>query len=113
MEDTIRVLRTDEIQKVWFGRPSGHRHHRLAMQLADGTVLIFPEAVVAAIVRAYTGVKNHPTRRAVELQATEAVNRKKDFARHQLLETDRSEQEIAALLADLLSAAEMSRSESA
>ena len=113
MKNTIRVLRTDEIQKTWFGRPSGHRHHRLAMQLADGTVFVFPEAVVAAIVRAYTAVKTHPSRRAVELQTTEAVNRKKDFARHQLLETERSEQEIVALLADLLSAAEMSRRESA
>ncbi|NOZ57575.1 MAG: hypothetical protein GXO73_12395 [Calditrichaeota bacterium] len=111
MSEKVRVLHTDEIRKIWFGRPTGHRHFRLAMQLADGEILVFPEAPVAALVRAYVDVKTHPTRRAVELEAREAQNRKKDFAAIQLLETDRDEGEIQTFLSDLLAAAEASHDE--
>ncbi len=111
MVTKTRVLRTDEISKIWFGRPSGHRHFRLAIQLADGEILVFPEAPVAALVRAYIDVKTHPTKRAVELEARSVPGRKRDYAPTQLLETDRAENEIQEYLAELLTGSEASHNE--
>lgn len=66
--------------------PEGHRHLRTTVELADGTELVFQEAAVANIVRAYVGVKTHPLRKRVVLRGERLAERKEGYAEWQLLE---------------------------
>ena len=56
------IIRNEDIVRVTAEIPEGHRHLRTTVVLADGTELVFQEAAVANIVRAYVGVKTHPRR---------------------------------------------------
>jgi hypothetical protein len=64
----IRIIRNEDVTKVLVGPPEGHKHLRIAMKLKNGQVLIFQEATIANILRAYTTVKTHPKIRALELE---------------------------------------------
>jgi len=88
-----RVYRNEDVRRLIAFIPEGHTHIRLVVELKDQT-LILQEATVAAIVRAYVSVATHPLRRAVELRLTELEERKPLYARHQLVETSRSEAEV-------------------
>ncbi len=74
------------IRRILYGHPLGHKHSRLVVELKDGRRLVFSEATVANIVRAYISVVTHPTHTAVELVAACPPLRKEGFAEHQLLE---------------------------
>jgi hypothetical protein len=72
--------------------------------LRDGTTLIFQEATIANISRAYITLKTHPNIKAQELK-TEALTeeqRKEGYATHQLIETSRDTVEVEAELAEIL-----------
>ena len=56
------------------------------MSLTDGTELVFQEATIANIVRAYVSVKTHPATTRIELQGGAVAERKEWFAEWQLLE---------------------------
>ena len=98
-------MRNRDIRKVLLGVPAGHKHFRLAVELADDKVLIFSEAAIANIVRAYICVKTHPIKRAVELKAVKLTAHpelKKGYSEYQLLETSRDEEEIVKELSELI-----------
>ena len=57
----IRFIRNGDVDRVLIGVPEGHKHLRLCAKLKDGFVLVFQEATVANILRAYTTIKTHPT----------------------------------------------------
>lgn len=82
------IIRNEDIVRVTAEIPGGHRHLRTTVELADGTELVFQEAAVASIVRAYVGVKTHPVRRRVVLRGELLAERKEGYAEWQLLEEE-------------------------
>ena len=66
------------------------------IEFTDGNTIFLQQAVVDAIIRAYTSVALHPTRKATELilHHLPASLRKEGFAKWQLIESHRSETEV-------------------
>jgi len=100
----IRIIRNEDVEKVLMGVPNGHKHLRICMKLKNGTFLIFQEATIANISRAYVALKTHPSLQAYELKIKilNEEQRKEEYATHQLIETPRSSSEINAELKEIL-----------
>ena len=94
-EKDIHIIRNDDVIRIIAFIPPGHHHTRLLIELGD-RVLVLQEATVSALVRAYVNVALHPTRKVYEcLTKTMSKKEKKlGFARIQLLETNRTEEEV-------------------
>jgi len=58
--DHIRIIRNEDIETVLIGVPKGHKHLRVCMKLKDNSAMIFQEATIANILRAYVTIKTHP-----------------------------------------------------
>jgi len=104
----IHVIRNEDVDQVLIGTPEAHKHLRVCMKLKNGSILIFKEATVANISRAYITMKTHPNIQAQELKMkllTEE-SRKEGYATHQLLETRRKNRGIKKELKELLEKAE-------
>ena len=107
METPVTIFRNQDVEEVLLGAPAGHRHLRIALKTTEGT-LVFHEATIANIVRAYVTLKTHPTKRALRLRQKELVGKKSGFDAHQLMEEDEKEQgqrsasQIESALAALL-----------
>lgn len=80
------ILRNEDIKELIVEIPEGHKHLRTTIILRDGTELIFQEATIANLVRAYTTVKTHPTIKKVNLKGKKIAERKDGYAEWQLLE---------------------------
>jgi len=74
------------IREVVLEVPEGHTPLRTSVLLRDGTELIFQEATIANIARAYITMKTHPQRTAMRLKGKTLQDRKPGFADYQLLE---------------------------
>lgn len=83
-----RVIRNEEVAEVALEVPEGHAHLRAVIRLADGSELVFQEATVANLVRAYVSIKTHPQRRRTRLVGRRMTGRKPGFAEWQLVEED-------------------------
>ena len=79
-------IRNEDIQEVTVGIPEGHRHIRTCIVLRDGTELVFREAAVANILRAFVTVKTHPAKTFVRLTGKTMEQRKEGYAEWQLVE---------------------------
>jgi hypothetical protein len=79
-------IRNDQVLSLVAEIPAGHRHLRTTLQLADGSSITLQEATMAAMVRAYLGVKTHPTRQMVAMRGERLPERKDGFADWQLVE---------------------------
>lgn len=92
---SVKVYRNEDVKRIVAFIPPGHRHLRLLIELED-QVIVLQEASVAAIVRAYIDVVTHPSRKAVEMisKRMSGNERKPGYAEFQLVETDRSEDEV-------------------
>ncbi len=95
-QTNIRVYRNTDIRRVIAYIPPGHTHTRVLIETKDGNIIVFQEATIAGIVRAYVNVALHPQRRVIELvsKTLKPMEKKQGFARSQLIETDRNEQEV-------------------
>ncbi len=82
------IFGTEEVTGLVAEIPPGHRHLRTTLILADGSMLTFQEATVAAIVRAYTTVKTDPLKTRVELKGCAVPGRKSGYAEWQLMEEE-------------------------
>lgn len=80
------ILRNEDIKELIVEIPEGHKHLRTTIILHDSTELIFQEATIANLVRAYTTVKTHPTIKKVNLKGKKIAERKDGYAEWQLLE---------------------------
>ena len=96
------IIRNCDVQRVLIGIPKSHKHLRVAIFLNDNTILVFHEATMANIVRAFITVKTHPLAEAVELQSTKLKQRKKGFAEYQLLEIERPAKDISEELLNII-----------
>ncbi len=79
-------IANEDIREVKAEIPPGHRHIRTKVSLHDGTEIVFQEATVANIVRAYISLKTDPVRSSVRLVGKKVAERKKGYAEWQLLE---------------------------
>jgi len=100
----LEVIRNQDIKRVLIGKSKGHKHLRTCIQLKNGTNLVFQEATIANISRAYITLKTHPHIRALELETKMANTEKlkEGYAKHQLLETPKTYEKIEEELENLL-----------
>lgn len=100
----IQLIRNEDVSRVLIGVPEGHKHLRICLELKNARTLVFQEATVANILRAYTTIKTHPSVRARELKmkTLTAEQPKEDYATHQLLETPKKDEKIQKELSELL-----------
>ena len=87
----IRPIANEQVQQILCGTPSGHKHLRFFIQ-TEQQCLIFSEATIANLVRAFVTLKTHPVKKAIRLVQATPPLRKIDFAAIQLLEEDGSEE---------------------
>lgn len=80
------ILHNEDIRELITEVPEGHKHLRTTIILQDGTELVFQEATIANLVRAYTTVKTHPTIKKVILKGKRLEERKNGYAEWQLIE---------------------------
>jgi len=102
--DHIRIIRNEDIERVLIGVPKGHKHLRVCMKLKNNSAMIFQEATIANILRAYITIKTHPKIQAQELKmhVLGETSQKQGYALHQLLEIPRSQEEIEEELTEFL-----------
>lgn len=79
-------LSNEDVREVMVEMPEGHRHIRTRIRLADGSEIVFQEATMANIVRAFISVKTHPMTRSVRLTGRKIEDAKSGYASWQLLE---------------------------
>ncbi len=79
-------IRNEDIKEILVEIPEGHKHIRTVITLQDGSELVFQEAAVANITRAYITVKTHPQKKSVKLKGTNVHEKKAGYADWQLLE---------------------------
>lgn len=92
----IRIIRNEDIEKVLIGVPKGHKHLRVCMKLRNNSSIVFQEATIANILRAYVTIKTHPkiTTQELKMHVVGETSQKQGYALHQLLEISRSQEEI-------------------
>jgi len=83
-----KILANADIREIELSVPEGHQHLRTVIRLRSGEEIVLQEATVANLVRAYVGIKTHPSRTSCRLtgRSLEEKERKRGFAEWQLLE---------------------------
>ncbi len=84
------VFQNEDVEAVSVEIPEGHAHLRMTFVLRDGQELVFQEATIANVVRAYVTIKTHPTIRKMFLKGGKIAKRKRGFAEWQLVESAQS-----------------------
>jgi len=80
------IIKNEDIREVVLEVPEGHEHIRTTIQLNDGSELVFQEASMANLVRAYITIKTHPTRTGLKLKCVRLTDKKAGYADWQLVE---------------------------
>ena len=80
------ILKNEDVKELITEIPEGHKHVRTTIIFNDGTEMIFQEATIANLVRAYIKVKTHPILNKIILKGTKLTDRKVGYAEWQLLE---------------------------
>jgi len=102
MGSELRLYRNEDVCRIIAFIPRGHMHVRVLLEFCDGLKIVLQEATVSALVRAFLDVLLHPRRRAVELHKALVDDRKPGYARHQLVESGRGEEEVLTYVEKLL-----------
>ncbi len=79
-------IANEDVSEAFVEVPAGHKHIRTRILLQDGSELIFQEATIANIVRAYITLKTDPSKTAVRMKGRKIGDRKKGYAEWQLIE---------------------------
>ena len=82
------IIRNEDIKELTAEIPQGHRHIRTTIVLQDGRELVFQEAAMANLLRAYITVKTHPVKEKVILKGRKIEDRKDGYAEWQLVEEE-------------------------
>lgn len=98
----LKIYRNEDVKSIIVGIPGPqHKHIRAVIQTDDQSI-VFQEATLAALVRAYTSVKNHPSTRAVKLEGTYPEDLKPGYARWQLVDSGQPDHRVEKELERLL-----------
>jgi len=76
----------EEIKEILVEIPEGHQHIRTKITLKDDTELVFQEATIANLTRAFITVKTHPQKASVKLKGRQLTGKKAGYADWQLIE---------------------------
>ena len=79
-------IKNEDIKEILVEIPEGHQHIRTKITLKDDTELVFQEATIANLTRAYITVKTHPQKESVKLKGRHVTGKKADYADWQLTE---------------------------
>ena len=79
-------ITNDMVKEVLMDVPAGHKHIRTRIIFQDNTEIIFQEATIANVARAYVTLKTHPQKSCIRLTGRNLRERKQGFADWQLLE---------------------------
>lgn len=79
-------IRNEDIKEILVEIPEGHKHIRTKITLQDGTELVFQEATIANLTRAYITVKTHPQKESLKLKGKQVTGKKAGYADWQLIE---------------------------
>lgn len=82
-------IRNEDILELTAEIPEGHKHVRTTLMFEDGRNVIFQEATIANLVRAFLTVKTHPLKNRVTLIGKKIEERKAGYAEYQLVELER------------------------
>jgi len=91
-----KIIRIDDIKRLIAFIPKEHVHIRILLELNDGSFIVFQQALIDALVRAYVSVSLHPTKYAVELirKRLDKKTKKPGFVSLQLIESSRNENKV-------------------
>jgi hypothetical protein len=76
----------EDIKEILVEIPEGHKHIRTKITLQDDTELVFQEATIANLTRAYITVKTHPQKKSLKLKGKQVTGKKAGYADWQLIE---------------------------
>ena len=62
------IIKNEDIREIIIEVPAGHKHLRAFLVLEDGTEIVFQEATIANLARAYVDLKTHPIKEKVSLK---------------------------------------------
>lgn len=82
------IVRNEDVKELILEVPEGHTHLRLSLVLHDGSEMVFQEATVANLVRAYVSLKTHPRKKKLRMKGKKLERRKEGYAEWQLLEAE-------------------------
>ena len=104
------VIRNEDVEEILIGVPKNHKHLRVCLKIKDKT-LIFQEATIANLVRAYITIKTHPNVKALKLERKimSETEIKNGYAKHQLIEAVEEAEEIEKEITELLEEARLSQ----
>jgi hypothetical protein len=80
-------MRNEDVNQILMGTPSTHTHIRTIIETNYGS-LIFQEATIANLLRAFITLKTHPGIKTVYLTKQRIKQKKSRYAEFQLLEED-------------------------
>ena len=100
-DDKVKVYKNEDIKRMVVFIPKGHKHIRIMIE-TENESMIFQEATVAGLVRAYINIKLHPMRNAIELRRTRLEKRKSGYALYQLIEKEKDESSILEEMSRIL-----------
>jgi hypothetical protein len=86
------IVRNEDVKELILEVPEGHEHLRVSFVLHDGSEMVFQEATVANLVRAYVALKTHPRKKRVRLKGKRLDQRKEGYAEWQLLEAEEDDE---------------------
>ena len=86
------IVKNEDVKELVLEVPEGHTHLRLSLIFHDGSEMVFQEATVANLVRAYVALKTHPRRKRVRLKGKRLEQRKEGYAEWQLLEVEEEDE---------------------
>jgi len=79
-------IMNEMVKEILMESPEGHKHIRTRIVLQDNSEIIFQEATVATMTRAYITLKTHPQKTSVRLTGCNLPDKKQGFADWQLME---------------------------
>ena len=91
------IVKVGDVKRLIAFIPKGHIHTRVLLELNDGSLIIFQQALIDGLIRAYFSISLHPAKTAVELVPKTLGKgvRKQGFAKTQLMESNRREYEVS------------------
>ena len=79
-------IRNEDIKEILVEIPERHQHIRTKVTLKDDTELVFQEATIANLTRAFITVKTHPQKASEKLKGRQLTGKKAGYADWQLIE---------------------------
>ena len=88
VEEDGMIIKNEDVKELILEVPDAHTHLRASLVFHDGSEMVFQEATVANLVRAYVTLKTHPCKKRLRMKGKRVDQRKEGYAAWQLLEAE-------------------------